>query len=201
MPTFNLRDYLAIGKLVALLGAIALLCFQSSQIHKWHGRYDAEHAGRLADRAAFAQTVANYRAAADQARAADKANAERVAAEQRSINERTSNDYEARIADARARAERLRAQASAAQADSGGRGTAPVPGLSAPASGPAQAAGEDRLPARPSEVGTSPGTLGADDALTATEQAIQLDELIKWVRRQAAVDVNGSAASAPPAKP
>ena len=28
------------------------------------------------------------------------------------------------------------------------------------------------------------------DALTATEQAIQLDELIKWVRAQAAVDPN-----------
>jgi hypothetical protein len=27
-----------IGKLVALLGAIALICYQSSQIHKWHER-------------------------------------------------------------------------------------------------------------------------------------------------------------------
>jgi predicted negative regulator of RcsB-dependent stress response len=25
-----------IGKLVALLGAIALICYQGSQIHKWH---------------------------------------------------------------------------------------------------------------------------------------------------------------------
>jgi hypothetical protein len=45
-----------------------------------------------------------------------------------------------------------------------------VPGLSAAPAGAAQAASQDRLP--------------APDALTATEQAIQLDELIKWVRAQ-----------------
>jgi hypothetical protein len=42
--------------------------------------------------------------------------------------------------------------------------------LSAAPGAAAQAAGEDRLPPA--------------DALTATEQAIQLDELIKWVRAQ-----------------
>jgi hypothetical protein len=31
-----ISQYLAIGKLFALLGAVALICFQSSQIHKWH---------------------------------------------------------------------------------------------------------------------------------------------------------------------
>jgi hypothetical protein len=31
-----LSQYLMIGKLVAILGAIALICFQSQQIHKWH---------------------------------------------------------------------------------------------------------------------------------------------------------------------
>ena len=51
-----------------------------------------------------------------------------------------------------------------------------LPGLSAASGGAAQAAGEDRLP--------------APDALTATEQAIQLDELIKWVKAQAAIDPN-----------
>jgi len=34
--------------------------------------------------------------------------------------------------------------------------------------------------------------------LTATEQAIQLDELIKWVRRQHSVDPNGNAEARPP---
>jgi hypothetical protein len=54
-----------------------------------------------------------------------------------------------------------------------------VPGLSAAAGGAAQGTGKDRLPPA--------------DALTATEQAIQLDELIKWVRAQAAVDTNAAA--------
>jgi hypothetical protein len=53
-----------------------------------------------------------------------------------------------------------------------------MPGLSAAAGKSDQAAGEDRLP--------------DGDALTATEQAIQLDELIKWVKRQWAIDPNAS---------
>jgi hypothetical protein len=53
-----------------------------------------------------------------------------------------------------------------------------VPGLSAAARGADEAAGQDRLP--------------RSDELTATEQAIQLDELIKWVRSQAAIDPNAS---------
>jgi hypothetical protein len=34
---------------------------------------------------------------------------------------------------------------------------------------------------------------GLPDRLLATEQAIQLDELIKWVKRQSAIDPNGAA--------
>jgi len=126
------------------------------------------------EQAAFATTVANTRAAADAARAADLANAQRVAAEQRAINQRSEDEYEARLADARARAERLRIEAGAA--DRSSAGAAPVPGLSAAARGIDQAAGENRLP----------------DALLATEQAIQLDELIKWVKAQAKLDNNGA---------
>jgi hypothetical protein len=51
-----------------------------------------------------------------------------------------------------------------------------VPGLSAAPCGVAEAAGHDGLP--------------ADAALVATEQAIQLDALIGWVRRQASIDPN-----------
>ena len=50
----------------------------------------------------------------------------------------------------------------------------------------------------PAAAGQSLEAAGADgfplaERLTATEQAIQLDALIKWVRAQAAVDPNGSA--------
>jgi hypothetical protein len=133
------------------------------------------------DQAAFAATVANARAAAVAARAADLANAERVTAEQRAINERTNNDFEARLAVARAAAERLRGDA---KAHPGAGGSASMPGLSAPAGSAPQAARQDGLP--------------PEDALTATEQAIQLDELIKWVRAQAKVDNNPAAVASRP---
>ena len=132
---------------------------------------------------AFAGTVANYRAAAEQARAADQANAAQVAADQRAINERTAHDFEARLAAARASARRLRVDPEVA-ADPGARGGAPMPGLSASAGRAAQSPGENRF--------------SAQDALTATEQAIQLDELIKWVRSQAKVDNKPGAVTNPP---
>ena len=136
------------------------------------------------EQAAFATTVANARAAADAARAADHANVERVAAEQRIINERTAYDFETRLAAARADARRLRLHKQGTADPGTGRDT-PMPGVSPAASDPAQAAGKDRLP--------------LPDSLTATEQAIQLDELIKWIRAQAAVDTNAATARSRPA--
>jgi hypothetical protein len=41
--------------------------------------------------------------------------------------------------------------------------------------------------------------LSISERLIATEQAIQLDELIKWVRLQAAVDNNGGGGTIPKA--
>jgi hypothetical protein len=153
-----------------------LLIIQRGETRHWQKQSGEFEQLYTKEQAALAGTVANYRAAAQQAEASDKANADRVAAEQRTINERTTNDFEGRLAAARSLAQRLRGQSAATAADSRRGGAAPVPGLSATAGGPAQAAGQDRLP--------------QPDALTATEQAIQLDELIKWVRAQAAVDPN-----------
>lgn len=142
------------------------------------------------EQTAHAVTVANYRAAADAARQADKANVARVSGEQRLINERTSDDFEKRLADARSRAGRLSAEHAKTAANPGARGTAPVPGLPAAPGGAPQTAGEDGLSGSSLEVG---------DALTATEQAIQLDELIKWAIRQHAVNVNSARPSNPTA--
>jgi hypothetical protein len=177
---------MGIGGCIALALAVALF-FQTVRIEGFKvwpihvAGLKAELATtkqQLADtKAAFAQTVANYRAAAEQAKHDDAANKARVEAEQSKINQETSDAYEARIADARARAVKLRQQLQAA-ADSGGRSGAPVPGVPAPAKGSAQAAGEDGF--------------SVTDRLIATEQAIQLDELIKWVKKQAGVDVNGA---------
>jgi len=127
-------------------------------------------------KAALATTVANIRAATEAARTADRQAFEKVQAEQRAINERTLDDYETRLAAARARADQLRVEATRAAADPRSGGATPVPILPAAAGSADQAAGQSRLP--------------APDALTATEQAIQLDELIKWVTQQAKVDNN-----------
>lgn len=116
--------------------------------------------------------VADYAAAAETARAADRANTARVEAAQTLINRSSDHDFQARIA--RARAAALRLHQESATADRGSPGGPPLPGLSAAPGEPAQAAGEDRLP--------------HSERLIATEQAIQLDELINWVRAQAVIE-------------
>lgn len=133
---------------------------------------------------ALATTEASYRAAAEVARAADLATAQHVVAQQQAINEGSQNAFETRLADARARAraERLRGEDSAPATDRGPRPAASVSGLPAAAGGASQAAEQDGF--------------SAQERLTATEQAIQLDELIKWVRQQHSVAVSDGASKA-----
>ncbi|MBV9528548.1 hypothetical protein [Sphingomonas sp.] len=176
----RLLNWQGIAGLVASIGLIGLVLAQHVAAIHWHRESDRFEKLYADEQLAFARTTTAYREAVEQARADDKANATRVAGEQQTINQRTSDDYEKRLADARSTADRLRAQLAAAPAHPGTGGAAPVPGLSAAAVGPPQAAGED----------------GLSDALIATEQAIQLDELIKWVRRQAGVNPNGGPGAA-----
>jgi hypothetical protein len=171
----RLLNWQGIAGLAATLGIGLLLIGQKIETAHWKKQSASFEQLYHQQQSALATTVANARAAADQARAADQANATRVTAEQRDINERTANDFESRLAAARADAQRLRLQPQTAADPSASR-NAPVPGLSASPRGPAQGAGQNGLP--------------PSDALTATEQAIQLDELIKWVRAQGAVDSN-----------
>ncbi len=166
---------LLIGILCALALALALLVHDRN---RWKSTATLRQQQVVAEKAAHLATAASYRAAAAQAREADAANAQRVRHEQARINERISDDFETRIAAARARSNQLRHEAASAAADRGNRRAAPVPGLPAAAGGAAEAAGENRLP--------------DSDRLIATEQAIQLDELIKWVRSQAAVQPSAS---------
>lgn len=171
---------------IAVIVALAGL-FLALRIDARHWRKQSAHFEKLYEdeQLAFAQTTASYRAAADTARTEDRANAARVTAEQQSINQRTANDFEKRLAAARlAASERMRVAAAQGAADPRARGATAVPGLSAAASGIVEAAGDHGLPA----------SVPSDQALIATEQAIQLDELIAWVKRQAAVDPNAPAA-------
>ena len=168
--------------IAATLCAAAMLVLQKAETRHWRKQSGHFEDSYLDQREKLAITVANYRAAADAAHVADRANAERVAAAQSVINERTKHDLEARLAAARNLADRLRRDGHVAVDPGAGRGE-DMPRLSATTGGTAQGAGQDRLPHA--------------DALTATEQAIQLDELINWVRAQAKVDNNTAAVASP----
>ena len=172
MNLLRLFNVQGIAGIAVSLALGLLLLIQEGETRHW--KKQSGHFEQLysEEQAAHAGTIANYRAAAEAARAADAANLERVSAEQRAINERTSNDYETRLAAARFLAQRLRAEAAAA--DPGSGAATPMPRLAASSRGADEAADEDRLP--------------YSDALVATEQAIQLDELIRWIRKQSAID-------------
>ena len=164
-----------IAGIAACAVLVGLFLIQRAETRHWKKQSARHEQLYRAEQSALAGTIANYRAATEAARTADRAHAERVAAEQRAINERTLDDYQTRLAAARARADGLRQQARVTT-DRGSRRSSPMPPISIAAGGAAQAAGEDRLP--------------PEDALIATEQAIQLDELVKWVRAQARIDPN-----------
>jgi hypothetical protein len=171
---------IATGLLYRILGgalAIAALLWLVQSRDHWRDRARSNEQLYRQEQAAHAATVANYRAAAEQARRDDAANLARVTAEQARISERTANDFESRIASARVSAGRLREQAASGAAHSGAGGATSVSGVPSAAARAAQAAGEDGLP--------------PPDRLTATEQAIQLDELIKWVREQSRIEPDG----------
>jgi hypothetical protein len=173
---FRLLGPQGIAGLAVALCLAGLLAMQKVETRHWKRQSAQFEALYRAEVAAHAATVTNYRAAADAARAADRANAARVAAHQNAINERTAHDFDTRLAAARAEFDRLRREGAGA-ADPGTRGSAELPGLSTAAAGAGQAARQDRLP--------------PPDALIATEQAIQLDELVKWVKAQHSVDREG----------
>ena len=167
----NFQGMIGIAASLLLFG---LFLVKAGDARHWRKQSDRFEQLYLAEQSARAQTIANYRAAAETARQADLAHAGRIAAEQRAISERTTHDLETRLADARARALRLQlATGAPATAGGGGRAAAvPVTGAAAgPAGGPAA---QDGFPLA--------------DRLIATEQAIQLDELIKWVNAQGDVD-------------
>ena len=176
----NLQGAFGIAASLALSG---LLLIQKGETRHWRKQSHGFEKLYRGEQQAHVLTVSNYRAAADAARRADAANRDRVLAAHAAINERTIHDYETRVADARAVADRLRHETGAAPADRGAGRAAPLP-----AAGP---------PARAADGSAAQVGLSLEERLVATEQAIQLDELIKWVRAQAAVDNDGRDGSIP----
>lgn len=163
-----IKNYQAlIGLGVAIVLGV-LLGLQKAETRHWikqSGQFETLYHEQ---QAALLKTQLNYIEAADQARQADAANVKRVQSEQAAINKEHSDELEARLADARARYDRLRNGTAAT--NSSGPGVSPVSSVPNASGQPDQAALEDQL--------------------LATEQALQLDELIKWVKRQTNVQVS-----------
>ena len=176
----NVQGVAGLAAVVALLGLLIAQRLDAQHWHKESARFEQLYQD---EQLAFAKTTSAYREATDTARAQDRANAARVTAEQQTINERTEEDYEKRLAAARLAADRLRGHSAAGEADPRRGGAAPVPVLPIAAGSIAQAASDNGLPAAGPD---------GNAALIATEQAIQLDELIKWVKRQSAIDPNSA---------
>ncbi len=124
-----------------------------------------------AERARYAETVASFKDAQAKAELAQKANLARVSIQQRTITDETLDDYNRRVADLRGRYQRLLAQGN--RSASGGADLPAIPDTSG------------RINEAPVENG-----LPAADALTASEQALQLDALITWIERQAKVETS-----------
>lgn len=180
MPQISIAMAVKLG--IALIAALAIALLVHERNH-WKSVATERQTEINQDTAAFQETVAGYRSAAAQAKAEDDAKTAHVEAQQAAINERTVHDYQTRIAAARADAERLRAQSAAATHPGGSAGTS-VPAVSA-AGGSSQAACSDQL-------------LTIDCRELATEQAIQLDELIKAAKAEMAIDPNAPAAPGAP---
>jgi hypothetical protein len=179
-----LRLGLAHWKLVLSVTAVLtlglMLISAKAESRHWHD--EAERFALLyrAEQEAHRRTIADYRRAAELARAKDQANAARVERDQSIISKEVSNDYQARLAGLRARydALRLRRGAATARSDPGAGGAAHLPQTPASARGAAQATGEEGLP---------PDAAELDWRLICSSQAEQLDALIDWVERQKAV--------------
>ena len=132
------------------------------------------------------QTKDNYRQTQREAQLLEAERLARVRAEQEEINNATVSTLRGRLTAARADAERLR---RARPSDRTGTASAApgVPGAAVrDAAGRAdEAPGDRRLPLPPAELHWR---------LVATEQAIQLDELITWTIQQHAIDPNADIA-------
>lgn len=126
------------------------------------------HESLKAERAAHAETIAVFKKAQADAEAVQAHNLARVAKAQKDVTDETLDDYNRRVADLRARYQRLLAQGNRSAS-----GNPDLPAVPNTTSGTDAAAQQDGLPAA--------------DALTASEQALQLDALITWVERQSKV--------------
>lgn len=148
---------------------------------RWKGiaqtlRIDLEEARARteAEIATHRATKEAYRAAQAEAEAMEKARLQRVVTEQQRINDDVTEEYQRRLAAARAAAAKLRREAGAGKCVAGAPGNVPVP--------------ETPAAARRSDDPACQDGLSDADRLIATETAIRLESLQRWVREQTSVD-------------
>ncbi|QPL39369.1 hypothetical protein IT881_15120 [Erythrobacter sp. A30-3] len=173
---------------IIMLAAIALVqTFHT--VPSLQSRVADRTAERDDERTAHQQTKADYREAQVEAERQETARLTRVRQEQQEITDAVEADYRRQLAGLHARAEQLRGQILRAGAGSAGAGqSGAMPGFSDASSGPAEAAGNDGLPAAFDR--SAAGQLERD--IVATEQAIQLNSLIDWILKQGAIDPNAA---------
>ncbi len=158
---FALRNW----QVVLAAGLALMLVIRTDQRDDARAALETEQARS----AAFASSVS---AAARSFQAQFQLAARDVERQQTQITEEVSRDYQSRISELRQRyADLLRRQSGAGAGAAGGPAGLPAPGNGA---------------GRPDGAATDPG-LSLAERYIATEQAIRLEALQEWVRRQAAV--------------
>src|SRR6185295_4712347 len=97
MILLRLLNPQGIAGLAASLCLAVLLVIQKGEPRHWRKQSGQFEQLYQHEQSAFAGTIANYRSAAAQALADDKANAARVRTEQTAINHRSNDAFETRI--------------------------------------------------------------------------------------------------------
>lgn len=171
MIGIRIAGAIGVGLLLVIIGLSARLLI----VERQNGKLNAAliECGRTLDNERQA-----VRDKAAIARAEDAANKARVERDQVTVSKEEISGYQNRISDLRRRADALGMQLAKARAAAGGGGSAPVPGLPAPAGGADGAAGDHDAGA------------AADDLayrLACAEQGVRLETLQQWNRRQAAI--------------
>ena len=171
MKTFILANAMKLlgGLSIVMLLYIGVLHFQKAGLKRHVASIEMQ---LKAEKLSHENRKLTYERAAEKARADDAANQVRVERQQSHISQETSREYQTKLADLRRRFERLRS--GEAPGDQGGSGSEAVPRFPDGTAGPSPASQEDRLP--------------PEDALIASEQALQLQALINWVLGQQGVD-------------
>lgn len=151
------------GLVIAMLVYIGLLHLNLAVERRSAAKWQREAVGW---QQALKTTEANYRAASEAARKADRENKLRVEAEQSRINMEVSSDHKKQLADLRARYDALRLRL-ASGVNTGSPGAEAVPGVP--------------------DTTCRADDFSLEDRFLASEQALRLKGLQDWIRSQQAV--------------